>query len=314
MKWKALVADYLTFTRRERMGILALISLILIIFLLPRFINNKGSSQEVLADTAWIAAAKKLEIKEGEFKNRSYASRNDNDYQYYPSAKNFLSPPKSSLFYFDPNTLDQEGWKQLGLNDKTIHIIQNYLSKGGHFYKPEDLQKIYGLRPADYSRLAPYVKIESGVDNKRPEYIKNENTPNSFSNKTIDVNSADTSGFISLPGIGHKLAARIINFRDRLGGFYSIEQVGETYGLPDSSFQKLKPYLKIETAAIKKININTATLEELKGHPYIKYNIANPIIAYRNEHGPFSKSEVVKKVMVVTDEIYNKIEPYITTQ
>ncbi|MEI9944383.1 MAG: helix-hairpin-helix domain-containing protein [Chitinophagaceae bacterium] len=114
------------------------------------------------------------------------------------------------------------------------------------------------------------------------------------------------------PVSGAKLAARIVNFRDKLGGFYSIDQIKEIYGLPDSTFQKIKTYLKLNNEAIKKININTATIDELKAHPYIKYTIANPLIAYRNEHGPFSKVEDIKKVMAVTDEVYNKLSPYFT--
>ena len=117
-----------------------------------------------------------------------------------------------------------------------------------------------------------------------------------------------------MPGIGSKLAARIVNFRDKLGGFYSVNQVGEVYGLADSTFKKIREYLNLENNSVRKININTATVDELKNHPYIKYNIANPIIAYRNEHGPFSKPEDIKKIMAVTDEIYNKIIPYVTTQ
>ena len=60
----------------------------------------------------------------------------------------------------------------------------------------------------------------------------------------VNINTADTSAFIALPGIGNKLALRIVNFRDKLGGFYSIDQIGETYGLPDSVFRKIKPILK----------------------------------------------------------------------
>jgi competence ComEA-like helix-hairpin-helix protein len=126
------------------------------------------------------------------------------------------------------------------------------------------------------------------------------------------VNTADTTTLISLPGIGSKLATRIITFREKLGGFYSVEQIGETYGLPDSTFQKIKQYLKLDNVSVKKININTATVDEMKAHPYIKYSLANPIVAYRNEHGMFSTIEDIKKVMAVTDEVYKKIAPYLS--
>ena len=93
-----------------------------------------------------------------------------------------------------------------------------------------------------------------------------------------------------------------------------MAQVSETFGLPDSTFQKIKQYLKLENAVVRKININTATVDELKVHPYIRYSLANPIIAYRNEHGLFSKVEDIKKVMAVTDDIYNKIVAYLAVQ
>lgn len=103
-----------------------------------------------------------------------------------------------------------------------------------------------------------------------------------------------------------------MNFRDKLGGFYTISQLAETYGLPDSTFQKIKQYLKLDNHSIKKINLNTASVDELKAHPYIKYALANPIVAYRKEHGPFSKLEDIKKVMVVTEDVYQKIYPYLS--
>ena len=224
------------------------------------------------------------------------------------------------MFYFDPNSLSKNGWQKLGLRDKTIGIIQNYLAKGGHFKKPEDLQRIYGLHKDDYDRLVPYVKIETqSAENKNNAFSGtrkfSENKVDSWNAlryASIDINAADTADFINLPGIGSKLATRIVNFREKLGGFYTIEQVRETFGLPDSTFQKVKQYLKLENSSIRKININTANIDELKAHPYIRYNIANPIVAYRNEHGSFSSIEDLKKIMIITDEVYQKIAPYLT--
>jgi competence ComEA-like helix-hairpin-helix protein len=323
MKWKSWKADYLIFTRKERIGLLFFICLITIVFLLPGIISYKTNNQYAPADTSWISVLKKLEIKDTEGENRrsfnTQSGNNDNAYQYDRTVNN--SPALGALFYFDPNTIAPDGWKKLGLRDKTIHTIQNYLSKGGRFKKPGDLQKVYGLFPNEYARIAPYIKILPGEETKSyPGYIdktpvENE-SPKSYTSRysIIEINSADTTAYISLPGVGNKLAARIVNFRDKLGGFYSISQVGETYGLPDSAFQKIKPYLKLDNKSVKKININTATVDDLKTHPYIKYNIANPMVAYRNEHGPFLKLEDIKKVMAVTDEIYNKISAYLTLQ
>ncbi len=318
MKWAEFVADYLSFTKKDRIGILLLLLVIAGVFLIPQTIPSNAPKAGVIEDTAWAASMKRLEQKTIDNDQQAFSENNSSNYQYDRSQGYTQSLAKGELFNFDPNTLSAEGWKKLGLREKTIHTIQNYLSKGGHFRKPEDLQRVYGLFPDEFERLAPFIKIEAA---------EKENSFTGFAEKTpgkeapvknyapryfiADINSADTTALIALPGIGSKLAMRIINFRDKLGGFYSISQVGETFGLADSTFQKIKQYLKLESSSVKKININTATLDELKAHPYIKWSIANPIIAYRNEHGNFLNLEDLKKVMAVTDAIYQKMAPYL---
>jgi competence ComEA-like helix-hairpin-helix protein len=315
MKWQEFVRDYFAFTRKERIGILVVLALIFVIFLFPK-INGAKTGKTPNFDTAWVTAIKKMEIKDSGHEVETGSNNEDFAYQYDRNE----SPLKKDLFNFDPNILSAEDWKKLGLREKTISTIQNYISKGGRFKKREDLQKIYGLQKDEYKRLSPYIKIETtefvkeyggGTSLKNTSESKN---PAVYTSRypTIDINTSDTLAFISLPGIGSKLAARIVNFREKLGGFYSVEQIGETYGLPDSTFQKIKQYLKLENSSVRKININTVTVDELKAHPYIKYSIANPIVAYRNEHGPFSKPEDLKKVMAVTEDVYKKISPYLT--
>jgi len=273
-----------------------------------------------------MAAVKRSELKVQDSAENDYQkNNNENAYAYqYDKRKSSYNENdiiKGELFHFDPNTITGSEWKRLGLRDKTIKTIENYRSKGGRFYKPEDLQRIYGLRDDEYERLKPFIKIESNTPQKNEELVSSKPKDEIQSSKTygarysiIDVNIADSTAFISLPGIGSKLATRIITFREKLGGFYSIEQIGETYGLPDSTFQKIKQYLKLDNPAVKKININTATVDEMKAHPYIKYSLANPIVSYRTEHGPFSKVEDIKKVMAVTEDTYKKIAPYLSLQ
>lgn len=323
VNWHEFLIDYLNFTRKERIGILFVIGFILLSLFLPGIIYKSTGHQPTQADSAWMAAVKKLELSDSNLSNVEYRDNDEPNifaYQYDRKKTNQYETnvAKGELFYFDPNTISPAAWKRLGLRDKTVQTIQNYLTKGGHFYKPEDLQRIYGLHQNEYERLFPYVKIGSSPSSANERLVSPK--PNSESQPTksyaakyyvVDINQADTSAFVSLPGIGSKLASRIVSFREKLGGFYSIEQIGEIYGLPDSAFQKIKQYLRLDNPSVKKININTATVDELRAHPYIKYSIANPIVAYRNEHGNFSKLEDLKKVMVVTDEIFYKIAPYL---
>lgn len=138
-----------------------------------------------------------------------------------------------------------------------------------------------------------------------PRYIKKKIEP-------FDINEADTSAFIALPGIGSKLAARIVLFRDKLGGFYDKEQIREVYGLQDSVFQKISPLLKCNAQNVKKIEINSAEKETLKVHPYIRWSIANAVVAYRAQHGSFTSPDDLSKLENIGEDALKKMMPYIS--
>lgn len=316
--FKQFLVAYFSFTKKERTGIFILLFLILFFILLPLlfplFIKPKATDSSAFEKE--IATLKiKQQDSTHQFEKKDFDEANYQNY-YTPSEKNYNTPnTPGELFYFDPNTATTNDWKHLGIRDKTIATIQNYLSKGGHFYKPEDIGKIWGLHPNEIERLMPYIKI-APKENAYPEKdygAKTYDKPK-YNSLVIDINNSDTAALIALPGIGSKLAQRIINFRDKLGGFYKTEQVAETFGLPDSTFQKIKSKLSVNASAVKQININTATIDELKSHPYLRYNIANAIVQYRAQHGNFSAVMDIKKIMLVTDELYVKVAPYLTVQ
>ncbi|GBL34545.1 hypothetical protein EMGBS15_01400 [Filimonas sp.] len=138
----------------------------------------------------------------------------------------------------------------------------NYRNKGGKFYNNESLKRIYGLHDDEYKQLEPYIRIEGASANgygKKPVEII-----------SVELNSADTTQLIRLPGIGSKLSLNIIRRREQLGGFASIEQIKEVYGISDETFALIKPSLHINKALIKTLNLNAATLYELNAHPYLR--------------------------------------------
>lgn len=316
---KQFLSGYFSFNKRERRGIIALITLVLFFillpFLFPLFIKQKKYDHSRFEkDIAQLQVSDSSSDDSGE-------SNDDNRYSAHnlPEQRHYDNVSSAELFYFDPNTLSEDGWRKLGIRDKTIATIQKYLSKGGRFYKPGDIQKIWGIRKEDAERLIPYIQIKSNSDaGFKKEYYTNNDPTFAYNKKnatfipqTIDINSADTAAFIALPGIGSKLANRIISFRNKLGGFYKVEQVAETFGLSDSTFQKIKPRLILSGPSVKQININTATIDELKAHPYIRYYVGNAIIQYRNQHGDFLSVNDIKNVMLVTDSIFQKALPYL---
>jgi competence protein ComEA len=302
--WK----DYFTFTKKERIGIYTLLILIATGAIVPRFFSPPALHKELVAEAIRFEKAPPVQpVKE---------KRLTWDQGPSPYDEVNIEPAKTqqavSLFTFDPNTLNAEGWRRLGIPDRTVRTIINYRTKGGRFSNAGDLQKMYGLKTADFERLAPYIRIETqpGYAHSGKPFVKYVKAPPAI----IDINRADTTAFISLPGIGSKLAGRIINFRNKLGGFYSTDQVGETFGLPDSTFQLIKPRLQCEPAAVQKININTADVNTLKQHPYIRWNIANAIVQYRQQHGDFRSCGQLQQIALITPEIYRKIEGYITVE
>ncbi len=318
--WKQFLSSYFSNTKKDRSGNLALIVIIVILCLLPffypLFISKKSYDHHAFEKE--ITLLKEKQTDSTKKFQRKYGD--DESPQYYqPAEKNYTAQKKFSgeLFYFDPNTLDETGWQRLGIRDKTIAIIKNYVSKGGRFRKPEDIDKIWGLNDEEVKRLMPYIKI---ADNKPANvygntvYEKPATTNKKYTATLIDINTADTTAWIALPGIGSKLSQRIISFRDKLGGFYKLEQVAETFGLPDSTFQKIKPSLSLSSASVKQINVNAATVDELKSHPYLRYAIANAIMQYKNQHGNFASIEDLKKVIPVTEEVFAKVYPYLKVQ
>ncbi|MFT3845398.1 MAG: helix-hairpin-helix domain-containing protein [Lacibacter sp.] len=317
-KW---VREYFTFSQKERRAVIILAICATLFALLPtmfpflvktdlQLVNNPETEKE-------LAQLKQLPETSNQNSNDE-----STDHLFEPKAGYNYSKNQQqagTLFYFDPNTVSAAELHQLGLRDKTIQTILNFRSKGGKFRHAEDINKIYGLRTNEYERLLPFVKIQSAeVSNQNINSVSEAGssakmTSNKSNTFVIDINNADTTEWKKLNGIGSKLSQRIVYFRSKLGGFVSIEQVAETYGLPDSTFQKIKSQLQFNPISYKKINLNTATIEELKAHPYIKYPIANAIIQYRNEHGRFSSVQDLQKIGAVDEAIFSKISPYLTT-
>lgn len=301
--------SYFHFTRKERNGILFLTSLalfaVLASILYPYILIHTPQPATYYADD--IA---RLEAKAPD--TASKYPRYTNEYKRYKSSPNGYKHPGGELFYFDPNTLSESEWKRLGLRDKTISSIKNYLAKGGRFREATDIKKIWGLQEELAKRIIPFARIT-----KLPEkqFVWETSFKKAYPSKTyhtIDINSGDSTVLTGLPGIGPKLSQRIIKYRDKLGGFYSVDQVSETFGLADSTFRKIRAWLQVDKENIKTININTATIEELKSHPYIRYHLANALIQYRQQHRGYTLVSEIRNIMLVDDTTYQKLAPYLT--
>lgn len=187
----------------------------------------------------------------------------------------------TALFPFYPATASYEELVQLGFSSKAANILINYRTKGGQFRTKEDVKKIYGVTTDLYQRVAPYILIQ----NETSSYSKEPSRVNKSEPKPIDINTASLDEWKALPGIGDYFAKKFVEKREGLGAYIDIAQIAELYRFPDSSFQKIKPYLNLKKGHILKININSAAEEELRKHPYILKWQADDILRHRPIYG-----------------------------
>jgi DNA uptake protein ComE-like DNA-binding protein len=296
---KQFIKNYFSFSKKERIAVFILVILITVIWLLPYFFSVKESSPVPNAELT--ALMQKIKSKEPDGSDDLTEKKTDSA---------VIAPENHfSLFVFDPNTLNATGWKKLGINDKTVHTILNYRSKGGQFHKPEDISKIWGLRKKDAERLIPYISILSTGAEKNDAFSQKIIVKKPA--QSIDINSATVKDFMQLPGVDHSLPYRIVNFREKLGGFVNLSQVKETYGITDSVFKIISPFLIIQNINPHKLNINTATEFELSAHPYIRRDIAKAIVLYRSQHGNYQQVSDLRKIVFISEDILNRIAPYL---
>jgi len=300
--------DYFLFSKWQRRAILLLVLIIVTCLGLQAWWKQRGAlafeqaPPLVMQEVEALAAYKPDSNQAEETASASWRE---------PVATN---REPAQYFAFDPNTATAQELLQLGMPAKAVQALLKYRAKGGRLRQPEDLLKIYSLPKTTATALIPWVRIAAVPDNKTYTYHRDSfaNRPARPAPASVDINTADTTALIALPGIGSRLAARIVNFRDKLGGFYSINQVAETYALPDSTFQKIRSRLVLSSGPFRRININTATVDELKAHPYIKWNLANAIVQYRNQHGPYRDLHDLRSIALVEEQWLEKVLPYFT--
>ncbi|MFY7653142.1 MAG: ComEA family DNA-binding protein [Chitinophagaceae bacterium] len=238
-------------------------------------------------------------------------AQNDNEYSSKEYTNTNRFPEVYELFPFNPNTIDEAGWKKLGLSEKITRTILNYRSKGGRFYQPSDIRKIWGMPDTVAERLMPYIVLEN---NKKGNYM--QGFTNGIQNKplninVLNINNAPAEELRKLPGLPYPLNYKIVQYRERLGGFLQVEQLKEVEGITDTIYQNIYPYLKLNKEEIRKIAVNKAAEYELQQHPYIGKKLATAIVFYRNKMGDYQSASDLKRIIFITPETIQKLLPYL---
>ncbi len=315
MNFKQFVRDYFTFSRNERKGVIILLLIIFVLAIANKMIFylekpatlNKALFDSAKHELAAFSDSVNLETQTKELKSGIRSSADDNlPINSSGKEKNETYPGKEAavqLFKFDPNKCSDLDFQNLGFSEKQVRAIRKYIDAGAVFRSAEDFFRIKVITEKQKETIGRWIEIERENGKVTESKAKSKSME-------VELNSADSVALEQLPGIGKALSKRIVKYRDLLGGFYSIDQLKEVYGLSESAINQIENKIRIDKQLIRKVDFNFGEMGDLSRHPYIKRNLAGKIIKFRSKYGKISDLAVLKDSLVLTGEEYERIEPY----
>lgn len=287
--WQRLLKDYFSFSSSDRNGFVVLISIIILVIILtytlPRFLEVNQKSD--------LSTFKEIVT---------------NFYYTEKVEEVIIHKELHELFKFDPNKLTREQMQRFGFNQQLSNTFENYIAAGGKFRNNEDVLKIFGMTDSIFEKLEPYMEIAAQVADAKPVEFEQVGA---VLKPRVELNSADTSQLIGLPGIGSVLSARIIGYREILGGFHNINQLMEVYGISEEVFERLKALVNVEQSYIRKIDINLASFNELLRHPYINFDQARSISRFVQLNNNIHNLNELLENGVIDSISFYRILPYL---
>ncbi|MDZ4708489.1 MAG: helix-hairpin-helix domain-containing protein [Saprospiraceae bacterium] len=223
-----------------------------------------------------------------------------------PIIKSKSETPEKKSETFDPNSAAIAQFINGGLPYPIARVILNYRTKGGVFKKPEDLLKIYGMNDSLFTLISPHLSFPIAYDHFQSPEKENPD----LNQLTVDINLTDTAGWKRLPGIGTLLAKRIIGFREILGGFISVDQLSEVYGLRDSTLHHIRPFL-LSSPVFRKIRINY-DLPLSRPHPYLSVKDSKVIANFIIQNGPIKSHDQLGLILAFDRKFWDRLLPYLS--
>jgi len=283
------------YSKSTKRGIVVFTLLLLAIFVAPDLIQYFRPKPEIRMEQ-WSTAEKQVTEK----------LRSQSGFNYHKDWKgNRYSKPLSR---FDPNEYTLEEWMALGLSEKQSAIVLKFTSR--KIYSNEELKRVFVIS----DELFQLIKDSTYY----PERAKNldKYTEYKLEQKLVkvDINRADLDEVLQAAEITAFDAKQIIRTRDNFGGFYSLSQLSEVWQATPEKIAVWEKYIEIDPQNIRTININTASTKELSFHPYISWNLANSLVKLRSQNGFYKELREIKKSVLMTDELYEKLKHYLIVE
>lgn len=287
------IMTYFRFTSQQRTGIFLLLLIILGLQITFYFLEVKIKDDNSLEKQQWLSLQAEIDTLKIEKENY-----------------------KPTIYPFNPNFItDFKGYK-LGMSTEEIDRLLEFRKTNQYVNSAKEFQALTKVSDSLLAVISPYFKFPDRVKNKKnyKSFEKFESKPFGKKEKItiIDINIASQEELIKVYGIGPGLSERILKQKEILGGFVSMEQMNDVWGLSPEVVEKLKERFKVGVIPnVKKIKVNDASAKELQQFPYFRYPLNKEIVTYRSMNNGIKNSEDLIKIKGFPIEKLKIIEKYL---
>jgi DNA uptake protein ComE-like DNA-binding protein len=284
---------FFSFSRNQRKGILGLFVLIIVIQIVYFFTDFTALSIDASEKEKWLSLQPQIDSLKKDKK------------EYTPK-----------IYPFNPNFITDFKGYRLGMSVQEIDRLLAFRKENKYVNSPKEFQNVTKVSDSLLNAIAPYFKFPDWVNNKKEYKSYKEYNTTAFAKKgkieLIDINQATQEDLVKIYGIGEVISLRILKFKESLGGFVSMEQMKDVWGVSPEVIVELNTHFKVMVLPkVKKININNASLKELAQFPYFRYAMAKDIVTYRSMNGDFKNSADLTKIKGLSMEMANIIALYL---
>jgi len=286
-----------TFSKAQFRGTMLILAILGFIFVLPDVVVYYSENESF---SIKLLPRKEAEAYQRVMKRSKYPER------FRKRESRYLPPPEK----FNPNNYTVDQWMALGLSEKQANVIRKFTKY--RLKSNEDLKRVFVIN----DELFALIKDSTIYD---PQPIEDHFEETRFHKQPakqirVNLNTASEEELMTVPGIGKYFAAKIVEYRKHLGGYYSYEQLLEVYKVDQEKLDKWITFLEVNSEDIRHLNVNSGTAEELQKHPYISWNLANSLVKLRLQKGSYKRVEDCRQSVLMTPELYQKLKHYLKTE
>ncbi len=288
-----IIKSYFKFSPGQRTGVFLLFGIIIVLQLVYFFVDVSALSNDSPEKEKWLSV--QLQIDSMKQQKLHYIPK------IYPFNPNFIS--------------DYKGYK-LGMSVLEIDRLLAFRKGNNYVNSRKEFQDVTKVSDSLLNAISPYFKFPDWVNNKKEfkDYKKYPNSAFVKKEKTviIDINKATQEDLIKIYGIGEAISLRILKLKESLGGFVSMEQMNDVWGVSPEVIENLNSHFKVsELPNLKKIDINNASTKELSQFPYFNYQLAKQIVTFRSMNGDFKNVNDLTKIKGLSIDKANIIALYL---